>query len=51
MGVKQIVDVLGIANNDLPALEERFNEQRNEIDILQFRKPTSAGNLYQSRIK
>jgi hypothetical protein len=49
MGVKQIVDVLEIANNDLPALEERFNEQRNEIDILQFRKPTSVGNLYQSK--
>jgi hypothetical protein len=33
MGVKQIVDVLEIANNDLPALE-RFNKQRNDIGIL-----------------
>jgi hypothetical protein len=51
MGVKQIVDVLEIANNDLPALEQRFNKQRNDIGILQFRKSTSLGNLYQWKNK
>src|SRR5918994_3364068 len=38
MGVKQVVNFLGIANNDLPALEERYKRLRNDISILQFQK-------------
>ena len=38
MGVKQVVNLLEIANNDLPAFEERFKTLRNDISILQFQK-------------
>jgi len=47
MGVQQVVDILAIANNDLPSIEKQFNKLRNDLHILQFRKRTSAGNLYQ----
>jgi hypothetical protein len=47
MSIRQVIDVLAIANNDLPAIEKRFNKLRNDIRILQFRKCTSTGNLYQ----
>jgi hypothetical protein len=36
MGVQQVVDVLAIANNDLPAIKERFKTLRNDISTLQF---------------
>ena len=35
MGVQQVVDTLVIANNDLPAIEERFKKIRNDISMLQ----------------
>ena len=38
MGVQQVVNVLAIANNDLPAIEERFKRLRNDVSILQFQK-------------
>ncbi len=47
MGVKQIVNLLAIANNDLPAIEERFKRLENDIGMLQFRKHTLERNLYQ----
>jgi transposase len=47
MSVKQVVNLLTIANNDLPAIEERFKRLRNDIGILQFRKHTLERNLYQ----
>jgi hypothetical protein len=31
MGVKQVVNLLAIANNDLPCIEERFKRIRNDI--------------------
>jgi hypothetical protein len=33
MSVKQIVDVLAIANNDLPAIEKRFKRLRNDTKV------------------
>ena len=36
MEVQQVVDVLAIANNDLPAIKERFKTLRNDISTLQF---------------
>jgi hypothetical protein len=48
MGIKQVVDILEIANNYLPALEERFKRLRNDVSTLQFRKRTDERNLYQS---
>jgi hypothetical protein len=40
MGVKQVVNLLTIANDGLPALEERFKMLRNDVSMLQFRKHT-----------
>ena len=47
MGVKQVVNLLAIANNDLPAIEERFKRLRNEVSMLQSQKHTCKRNLYQ----
>jgi hypothetical protein len=47
MGVKQVVNLLAIANNDLPAIEERFKRLRNDTSMLQLRKQTLERNLYQ----
>ena len=47
MSVKKVVDILAIANDDLPAIEERIKRLRNEINALQFRKHTLEGNMYQ----
>ena len=47
MGVKQVVNLLETANNDLPDIEERFKRLRNDICTLQFRKHTLERNLYQ----
>jgi transposase len=47
MGVKQVVTLLEIANNDLPSIEERFKRLRNDISMLQFRKQVFERNLYQ----
>jgi len=45
IGVKQVVNLLEIANNDLPSIEERFKRLRNDVSILQFRKQTLERNL------
>src|SRR5215208_822975 len=47
IGVKQVVNLLEIANNDLPSIEERFKRLRNDVSMLQFRKQTLERNLYQ----
>jgi transposase len=47
MGVKQVVNFLQIANNDLPAVEKRFKRLRNEINMLQFQKSIDERSLYQ----
>jgi hypothetical protein len=47
MGIKQIVNLLEIANNDLPDIEERFKTLRNDESTLQFRKHSLERNLYQ----
>jgi hypothetical protein len=47
MGVKQVADVLAIANNDLPAIEERFKRLRNDVGTLQSQKHACKRNLYQ----
>jgi hypothetical protein len=47
MGVKQVVNLLTIANNDLPAIEKRIKRLRNEISALQFQKRIDERNLYQ----
>ena len=45
MGVQQIVDLLAIANNDLPAIEERSKRLRNDISILQSQKHTCKRSI------
>ena len=47
MGVRQVVNILAIANNDLPAIEERFKRLRNDVSMLQSQKHTCKRNLYQ----
>jgi hypothetical protein len=47
MGVKQVVNLLTIASEDLPAFEKRFKRLRNDVGMLQFRKHTLERNLYQ----
>jgi transposase len=47
MSVKQVVNLLEIANNDLPAVEKRFKRLRNDISALQFQKRIDERNLYQ----
>jgi transposase len=47
VSVKQVVNLLTIANNDLPAIEERFKRLRNDVGMLQFRKHTLERSLYQ----
>ena len=47
MHVQQVVDVLEIANNDLPVVEERFKRLRNDVSILQYQKYVCKKNLYQ----
>jgi chromosome segregation ATPase len=47
MSVKQVVNLLDIANNDLPSVEKRFNRLRNEINMLQSQKRIDERNLYQ----
>jgi hypothetical protein len=47
MNIQQVVNLLKIANNNLPAVEERFKRLRNDVSILQFRKHTLKRNLHQ----
>jgi hypothetical protein len=47
MGVKQVVNLLTIASEDLPAIEERIKRLRNDISMLQFQKRIDERNLYQ----
>jgi hypothetical protein len=47
IGVKQVVNLLTIANNDLPAIEQRFKRIRNDISTLQSQKRIDERNLYQ----
>jgi hypothetical protein len=45
MGTKQVVNLLEIANSDLPALEDRYHKLKNEVDHLEYRKATSNRTL------
>jgi hypothetical protein len=45
MGIKQVVDVLAIANDDLPALEKRLKRLRNNVNSLQFQRRIDERNL------
>jgi hypothetical protein len=47
IGVKQVVNLLTIANNDLPAIEQRFKRLRNDTSTLQSQKRIDERNLYQ----
>jgi hypothetical protein len=46
MDVKQVVNLLAIANDDLPAIEERFKRLINDISMMQFQKRMDERNLY-----
>ena len=38
IGVKQVVNLLAMANEDLPSLEKRIKRLRNDMSTLQFQK-------------
>jgi hypothetical protein len=46
MRVQQVDDTLAIANNDLPAIEERYKRLRNDVSILQSQKQICKRELY-----
>ena len=46
MGIQQVVNVLAIANNDLPAIEEQLKRLRNDISALEFQKGIDERNLH-----
>jgi hypothetical protein len=47
IGVRHVVDILTIANNDLPALERRSERLRNDTSMLHFQKRIDERSLYQ----
>jgi hypothetical protein len=47
IGVRHVVDILAIANNDLPDIEERLKRLRTDISMLHSQKHTCKRNLYQ----
>jgi hypothetical protein len=47
MGIKQVVNVLAIANDDLPVLEKRLKRLRNDVNMLQFQRRIDKRSLYQ----
>ena len=47
MSVKQVVNLLTKASEDLPALEKRIKRLRNDMSMLQFQKRIDERNLYQ----
>jgi hypothetical protein len=47
MGLKQVVNLLAIANNDLPAVEEKFKRLRNDMNMLQFQRRIDERKLSQ----
>jgi uncharacterized protein YlxW (UPF0749 family) len=47
MSIQHVIDVLEIANNDLPSIEERLKRLRNDVSMLQSQKHTCRRNLYQ----
>ena len=40
-------NLLAIANNNLPTIEERYKRIRNDVSMLQIRKQSLERNLYQ----
>jgi hypothetical protein len=47
MSIQHVIDVLAMANNDLPSIEERLKRLRNDVSMLQSQKHTCRRNLYQ----
>ena len=38
MGVDQAISLLKTANNDLPALEQKYQKLKSDVDLLESRK-------------
>ena len=47
MTVQQMVNILSVANNDLPSIEEQFKRLRNDVSMLLSQKYICQRNLYQ----
>ena len=46
MGTKQVINLLKIANNDLPALENRYTRLKNEGDLIEYTIANSNRKLH-----
>jgi hypothetical protein len=46
MGTKQVINLLKIANNDLPTLENRYTRLKNEGDLIEYTIANSNRNLH-----
>lgn len=46
MGTKQVVNLLKIANNELPTLENRYTRLKNEGDLIEYTIRNSNRNLH-----
>ena len=46
MSTKQVINLLEITNNDLPALENRYTRLKNEADIIEYTIANSNRNLH-----
>jgi hypothetical protein len=47
MSAQHVINLLELANTDLPSIEKRFKRLRNDVNMLQFRKHTLERDLYQ----
>jgi hypothetical protein len=47
MDVQQVIDVLAIGDNDLPAIKEQYKRIRNDVSMLRSQKRICERNLYQ----
>jgi hypothetical protein len=46
MGTREVVNLLEITNNDLPALENRYTRLKNEADLIEYTIANSNRNLH-----
>jgi hypothetical protein len=46
MGTKQVINLLKIANNDIPTLENRYTRLKNEGDLIEYTIANSNRNLH-----
>lgn len=46
MGIREVVNLLKLANNELPSLENRYHKLKREVDGLEYQKVNSKRTLH-----